>query len=68
MLVYLLSQTLMKRPDDLLVPLQIVSLAALVHCQFHMDKAPPQPPYQTHFCGQTFKLVLSVCLVTPQML
>ncbi|XP_076577515.1 DNA polymerase alpha catalytic subunit isoform X2 [Chaetodon auriga] len=29
---------------------EIVSLAALVHCQFHMDKAPPQPPYQTHFC------------------
>lgn len=31
---------------------QIVSLAALVHYQFHMDKAPPQPPYQTHFCGE----------------
>ncbi|XP_078147531.1 DNA polymerase alpha catalytic subunit isoform X1 [Centroberyx gerrardi] len=29
---------------------EIVSLAALVHCQFHMDKAAPQPPYQTHFC------------------
>uniref|UniRef100_A0A673B0R8 DNA polymerase n=1 Tax=Sphaeramia orbicularis TaxID=375764 RepID=A0A673B0R8_9TELE len=29
---------------------EIVSLAALVHYQFHMDKAPPQPPYQTHFC------------------
>lgn len=29
---------------------EIVSLAALVHCRFHMDKAPPQPPYQTHFC------------------
>lgn len=34
------------------VPLQIVSLAALVHYKFHMDKAPPQPPYQTHFCGE----------------
>ncbi|XP_067434009.1 DNA polymerase alpha catalytic subunit [Thunnus thynnus] len=29
---------------------EIVSLAALVHYQFHMDKAPPQPPYQSHFC------------------
>nr|CBN81881.1 DNA polymerase alpha catalytic subunit [Dicentrarchus labrax] len=29
---------------------EIVSLAALVHYQFYMDKAPPQPPYQTHFC------------------
>uniref|UniRef100_A0A4W6CDE9 DNA polymerase n=1 Tax=Lates calcarifer TaxID=8187 RepID=A0A4W6CDE9_LATCA len=29
---------------------EIVSLAALVHYQYHMDKAPPQPPYQTHFC------------------
>ncbi|XP_028289238.1 DNA polymerase alpha catalytic subunit isoform X2 [Parambassis ranga] len=29
---------------------EIVSLAALVHYRFHMDKAPPQPPYQTHFC------------------
>uniref|UniRef100_A0A3Q2YXQ5 DNA polymerase n=1 Tax=Hippocampus comes TaxID=109280 RepID=A0A3Q2YXQ5_HIPCM len=29
---------------------EIVSLAALVHHRFHMDKPPPQPPYQTHFC------------------
>ncbi|XP_056155811.1 DNA polymerase alpha catalytic subunit [Lampris incognitus] len=29
---------------------ELVSLAALVHYQFHLDKAPPQPPYQTHFC------------------
>ncbi|KAG7225135.1 hypothetical protein INR49_014592, partial [Caranx melampygus] len=26
------------------------SLAALVHHRFYMDKAAPQPPYQTHFC------------------
>ncbi|XP_061778013.1 DNA polymerase alpha catalytic subunit isoform X1 [Nerophis ophidion] len=32
---------------------EIVSLAALVHYGFHMDKAPPQPPYQTHFCVVT---------------
>ncbi|XP_076014458.1 DNA polymerase alpha catalytic subunit [Genypterus blacodes] len=29
---------------------EIVSLAALIHHEFHMDKAPPRPPYQTHFC------------------
>ncbi|TKS87838.1 DNA polymerase alpha catalytic subunit [Collichthys lucidus] len=29
---------------------EIVSLAALIHYDFHMDKAPPQPPYQSHFC------------------
>ncbi|XP_037135270.1 DNA polymerase alpha catalytic subunit [Syngnathus acus] len=32
---------------------EIVSLAALVHHSFHMDKAPPRPPYQTHFCAVT---------------
>ncbi|XP_077411185.1 DNA polymerase alpha catalytic subunit isoform X2 [Vanacampus margaritifer] len=32
---------------------EIVSLVALVHHNFHMDKAPPQPPYQTHFCVVT---------------
>ncbi|XP_019718665.1 DNA polymerase alpha catalytic subunit [Hippocampus comes] len=32
---------------------EIVSLAALVHHRFHMDKPPPQPPYQTHFCVVT---------------
>uniref|UniRef100_A0AAQ5ZGX6 DNA polymerase n=1 Tax=Amphiprion ocellaris TaxID=80972 RepID=A0AAQ5ZGX6_AMPOC len=35
---------------------EIVSLAALTHYGFHMDKAPPRPPYQTHFC-----VYLSVC-------
>ncbi|KAM4605996.1 DNA polymerase alpha catalytic subunit [Polymixia lowei] len=29
---------------------EIVSLAALVHYQYHLDKAPPRPPYQSHFC------------------
>lgn len=29
---------------------EIVSLAALVHHQFPLDKAPPRPPFQTHFC------------------
>lgn len=43
----------MERPDGVVVTLQIVSLAGLVHYQFHMDKAPPQPPYQTHFCGES---------------
>uniref|UniRef100_A0A4W6CIR1 DNA polymerase n=1 Tax=Lates calcarifer TaxID=8187 RepID=A0A4W6CIR1_LATCA len=38
---------------------EIVSLAALVHYQYHMDKAPPQPPYQTHFCGELFIFLFS---------
>lgn len=38
--------------DDVVSLVQIVSLAALVHHRFYMDKAPPQPPYQTHFCGE----------------
>ncbi|XP_030625392.1 DNA polymerase alpha catalytic subunit [Chanos chanos] len=29
---------------------EIVSLAALIHHKFPLDKAPPRPPYQTHFC------------------
>uniref|UniRef100_A0A8D0FXV6 DNA polymerase alpha catalytic subunit n=1 Tax=Sphenodon punctatus TaxID=8508 RepID=A0A8D0FXV6_SPHPU len=29
---------------------EIVAVAALVHHQFCLDKAPPQPPFQTHFC------------------
>ncbi|KAA0704573.1 DNA polymerase alpha catalytic subunit [Triplophysa tibetana] len=29
---------------------EIVSLAALIHYSFSLDKAPPRPPYQTHFC------------------
>ncbi|XP_034428633.1 DNA polymerase alpha catalytic subunit isoform X1 [Hippoglossus hippoglossus] len=29
---------------------EIVSLAALVHYEFHMDKSAPRPPYQNHFC------------------
>ncbi|KAM3936321.1 DNA polymerase alpha catalytic subunit [Leptodactylus fuscus] len=32
---------------------EIVALAALVHHQFPLDKAPPQPPFQTHFCVLT---------------
>ncbi|XP_034779899.2 DNA polymerase alpha catalytic subunit-like isoform X3 [Acipenser ruthenus] len=29
---------------------EIVSLAALLHNQFPLDRAPPQPPFETHFC------------------
>uniref|UniRef100_A0A8C2PYZ0 DNA polymerase n=1 Tax=Cyprinus carpio TaxID=7962 RepID=A0A8C2PYZ0_CYPCA len=29
---------------------EIVSLAALIHHKFPLDKAPPRPPFQTHFC------------------
>uniref|UniRef100_A0A672SU74 DNA polymerase n=1 Tax=Sinocyclocheilus grahami TaxID=75366 RepID=A0A672SU74_SINGR len=29
---------------------EIVSLAALIHHKFPLDKAPPRSPFQTHFC------------------
>uniref|UniRef100_A0A8C1FH16 Polymerase (DNA directed), alpha 1 n=1 Tax=Cyprinus carpio carpio TaxID=630221 RepID=A0A8C1FH16_CYPCA len=29
---------------------EIISLAALIHHNFPLDKAPPRPPFQTHFC------------------
>uniref|UniRef100_A0A673IAW4 DNA polymerase n=1 Tax=Sinocyclocheilus rhinocerous TaxID=307959 RepID=A0A673IAW4_9TELE len=29
---------------------EIVSLSALIHHKFPLDKAPPRPPFQTHFC------------------
>ncbi|XP_075377020.1 DNA polymerase alpha catalytic subunit isoform X4 [Mycteria americana] len=30
---------------------EIVAVAALIHQKFPLDKAPPQPPFQTHFCA-----------------
>uniref|UniRef100_A0A8C2DZW9 DNA polymerase n=1 Tax=Cyprinus carpio TaxID=7962 RepID=A0A8C2DZW9_CYPCA len=29
---------------------EIISLAALIHHNFPLDKAPPRPPFQSHFC------------------
>ncbi|XP_047392572.1 DNA polymerase alpha catalytic subunit isoform X1 [Sciurus carolinensis] len=29
---------------------EIIAIAALVHHNFALDKAPPQPPFQSHFC------------------
>uniref|UniRef100_A0A8B9Q979 DNA polymerase n=1 Tax=Apteryx owenii TaxID=8824 RepID=A0A8B9Q979_APTOW len=29
---------------------EVVAIAALIHQKFPLDKAPPQPPFQTHFC------------------
>ncbi|XP_070112932.1 DNA polymerase alpha catalytic subunit isoform X12 [Equus caballus] len=29
---------------------EIIAMAALVHHSFALDKAPPQPPFQSHFC------------------
>uniref|UniRef100_A0A8C0QP38 DNA polymerase n=1 Tax=Chelonoidis abingdonii TaxID=106734 RepID=A0A8C0QP38_CHEAB len=29
---------------------EVMAVAALVHQRFCLDKAPPQPPFQTHFC------------------
>ena len=36
---------------------EIVMLSCLVHHKFHIDKAPPQPPYQQHFCGEYSELL-----------
>ncbi|NXX91398.1 DPOLA polymerase, partial [Centropus bengalensis] len=30
---------------------EIVAIAALMHQKFPLDKAPPQPPFQMHFCA-----------------
>ncbi|XP_076048772.1 DNA polymerase alpha catalytic subunit [Oratosquilla oratoria] len=32
---------------------EIVLAGCLVHTQFHLDKPPPQPPFQQHFCAMT---------------
>ncbi|KAM4797595.1 LOW QUALITY PROTEIN: DNA polymerase alpha catalytic subunit-like [Urocitellus parryii] len=29
---------------------EVIAIAALVHHNFALDKAPPQPPFQSHFC------------------
>ncbi|KAM4815302.1 DNA polymerase alpha catalytic subunit-like, partial [Thomomys bottae] len=29
---------------------EIIAMAALIHHRFELDKAPPQPPFQSHFC------------------
>ncbi|XP_029786584.1 DNA polymerase alpha catalytic subunit isoform X2 [Suricata suricatta] len=29
---------------------EIIAVAALVHHRFELDRAPPQPPFQSHFC------------------
>ncbi|KAM7338997.1 hypothetical protein ACRRTK_002481 [Alexandromys fortis] len=29
---------------------EIIAIAALIHHSFALDKAPPKPPFQTHFC------------------
>jgi DNA polymerase alpha subunit A len=31
---------------------EITMISCLVHSGFHVDRAPPQPPFQQHFCGQ----------------
>uniref|UniRef100_A0A8C4MFK8 DNA polymerase alpha catalytic subunit n=1 Tax=Equus asinus asinus TaxID=83772 RepID=A0A8C4MFK8_EQUAS len=33
---------------------EIIAMAALVHHSFALDKAPPQPPFQSHFCGMSY--------------
>jgi DNA polymerase alpha subunit A len=31
---------------------EVVMIGCLVHNDFHVDRAPPHPPFQQHFCGQ----------------
>lgn len=30
--------------------IEIVAISCLVHNEFHVDRAAPQPPFQQHFC------------------
>ncbi|XP_077987275.1 DNA polymerase alpha catalytic subunit-like [Glandiceps talaboti] len=30
---------------------EVIAVAGLVHNKFYIDKAPPKPPFQQHFCG-----------------
>lgn len=32
---------------------EVAMVSCLVHHEFPIDKAPPQPPFQSHFCGQS---------------
>ncbi|KAG7160964.1 DNA polymerase alpha catalytic subunit-like [Homarus americanus] len=32
---------------------EVAMVSCLVHYEFPLDKAPPQPPFQTHFCAMT---------------
>uniref|UniRef100_A0A8C4MH35 DNA polymerase n=1 Tax=Equus asinus asinus TaxID=83772 RepID=A0A8C4MH35_EQUAS len=36
---------------------EIIAMAALVHHSFALDKAPPQPPFQSHFCVVSWTIV-----------
>uniref|UniRef100_A0A8C3RZW2 DNA polymerase n=1 Tax=Chelydra serpentina TaxID=8475 RepID=A0A8C3RZW2_CHESE len=38
---------------------EVMAVAALVHQRFCLDKAAPQPPFQTHFCGEYLDQVMS---------
>lgn len=40
-------------------------MAALIHQKFPLDKAPPQPPFQTHFCGMYLEQVMKVSFFFP---
>jgi DNA polymerase alpha subunit A len=41
---------------------EVVMISCLVHNGFHVDRAPPQPPFQQHFCGQYQKVCKFVLL------
>lgn len=31
---------------------EVAMISCLIHHEFPLDRAPPQPPFQTHFCGE----------------
>lgn len=31
---------------------EIVAISCLIHSDFHVDRAAPQPPFQQHFCSK----------------
>uniref|UniRef100_A0A8C4MI47 DNA polymerase n=1 Tax=Equus asinus asinus TaxID=83772 RepID=A0A8C4MI47_EQUAS len=41
---------------------EIIAMAALVHHSFALDKAPPQPPFQSHFCAVRSVTCFCVCV------
>lgn len=41
---------------------EICMISCLIHHEFPINKAAPQPPFQTHFCGEClfFSILLSI--------
>lgn len=43
---------------------EIIMLGCLVHHKFHLDRPAPNPPFQQHFCGKKFViLICKLCML-----